>query len=745
MLHPIGAAAPALRVVDDGPELALGEFGHRADGVGVAQQLLGREDHERLPERPQHLAAEQVEMVRRRGRIGHLDVVAGTELQVPLHAAAGVLAAHALIAVWQEERQAVGGIPLVLPGGQELVDDDLRPVVEVAELGLPDGQAFRRPVGVAEIEAHDPVLAQVGVVDGQRFLPLLEVVQRNPLLLRVLGLDDGMAVTEGAALHILAADPDRVALYQQGAVGEQFAQAPVQAVLFNHGPAVLEELHDLPEILAVLGQAAQGVGQLAQPLPVEPGPHLHGIVTRLLDPEILPQPGEEVGHRDGLGGLRLLHRRVELALDLGPHRLGRGAVHQALGLELLQVELPGIRVLLDGLVELGLREFGLVALVVAILPVTEQVDEDVPVPTLAVFQGNPHRRDHRLGVVCVDVEDRAVRGLGDVRAVDAGPGVEVIGREAHLVVDHEVDRAAGAVAIELGHLDHLVDHTLAGHGRVAVHEDGHDGVLVVVLPVDAGAGDAADHRVHRFEVGGIRRQRDVDGHSGIGLEIGAVPHVVLHVAVEVVSMVVGLAGELLEDVGVGLVEDVREGVQAAAVRHADDELLGPELGTALHDGVQRGQQALPALHAEALLAHELLLEELLEDGRLVELLEDLLLLRLGQYRTIRELDVVLEPLPALRLADVHVFDADRVAIRLLKVGDDVAQGRCSDADLAPGFKHRIEVRFLQPEMCNAQVRTVVAPGPHRVGLGEQVAPGAVGVDQVDHPEFLGAYGRRSGR
>ena len=130
-------------------------------------------------------------------------------------------------------------------------------------------------------------------------------------------------------------------------------------------------------------------------------------------------------------------------------------------------------------------------------------------------------------------------------------------------------------------------------------------------------------------------------------------------------MVVGLAGELLENVGVGLVQDVREGVQAAAVGHADDELFGPQLGTALHDGVQRGQQALPALHAEALLAHELLLEELLEDGRLVELFENLLLLRLAQHRPVGQLDVVLEPLPALRLADVHVLDADRMAIGLL--------------------------------------------------------------------------------
>ena len=33
------------------------------------------------------------------------------------------------------------------------------------------------------------------------------------------------------------------------------------------------------------------------------------------------------------------------------------------------------------------------------------------VPTLAVFQRNAHYRDHRLGIIGVDVENRAVRGL----------------------------------------------------------------------------------------------------------------------------------------------------------------------------------------------------------------------------------------------------------------------------------------------------------------------------------------------
>ena len=63
----------------------------------------------------------------------------------------------------------------------------------------------------------------------------------------------------------------------------------------------------------------------------------------------------------------------------------------------------------------------------------------------------------------------------------------------------------------------------------------------------------------------------------------------------------------------------------------------------------------------------------------------------------------------------------------------------SDADFAAGFKDRVKVGLLQPEMGNAQVWTVVAPGADRVGLGKQVPPGPVFVDQVDDAEFLGAH------
>ena len=50
--------------------------------------------------------------------------------------------------------------------------------------------------------------------------------------------------------------------------------------------------------------------------------------------------------------------------------------------------------------------------------------------------------------------------------------------EADLVVDDEVDRAAGGVAVELREVQRLGDHALSGERRVAVDQDRDDALAL---------------------------------------------------------------------------------------------------------------------------------------------------------------------------------------------------------------------------------------------------------------------------
>ena len=224
-----------------------------------------------------------------------------------------------------------------------------------------------------------------------------------------------------------------------------------------------------------------------------------------------------------------------------------------------------------------LGEHGLVALVVPEPAVAEDVDDDVLAEALAELGRDAGGVDDGLGVVAVDVEDRRLDHQREVGRIGRGPRVHRRGGEADLVVDDDVDGAAGAVALEPGEAEALGDDALAGEGRVAVEEDGEDlGAVGVAALGLLGADLAEDDGVDGLEVRGVGGQRQVDGVA-VELAVGGGAEVVLDVAgaLDLLGLVAA-ALELVEDGAVGLAEDVGEDREAAAVRHADDDLLDAE-------------------------------------------------------------------------------------------------------------------------------------------------------------------------
>ena len=187
-----------------------------------------------------------------------------------------------------------------------------------------------------------------------------------------------------------------------------------------------------------------------------------------------------------------------------------------------------------------------------------------------------------------------------------------------------MDGAAGAVSDQLAHRQGLVNQALAGERGVPVHQDAHDGaparhVAGGILP----GADLADHDgIDRFEVRWVRLQRDMD-HSAVDLDVGAGAEMIFDVAGALNAVRLGTgARELTEDGGERLAHDVDERVEAAAMRHADRDLVDASGGGDLDDGVQRGNGDLSAFKTEALSADETLLAERLEALGLGELGQD---------------------------------------------------------------------------------------------------------------------------
>ena len=138
-----------------------------------------------------------------------------------------------------------------------------------------------------------------------------------------------------------------------------------------------------------------------------------------------------------------------------------------------------------------------------------------------------------------------------------------------------------------------------------------------------GAGLALDNGVDGLEVRGVGQQREVDLLAAGDLDVLGHAQVVLDVAR---ALVLGQRGlELAEDDLHGLVQDVVQRVEAAAVGHAKDEHLGALLRGARHQPVERRDHDLAALHAKALLRAKLLLQKLLKALAVHQLLQQVAL------------------------------------------------------------------------------------------------------------------------
>src|ERR1700759_5705877 len=100
----------------------------------------------------------------------------------------------------------------------------------------------------------------------------------------------------------------------------------------------------------------------------------------------------------------------------------------------------------------------------------------------------------------------------------------------------------------------------------------------------------------------------------------------------------------MEDRAVRLAHHLRQHIEPAAMRHADDDLFDAERAAALDDLLERRDHRLAAVEAEALGAGELQVAELLEAFGFDELVEDRALALAGKVDLlVAALDALLQP------------------------------------------------------------------------------------------------------
>jgi hypothetical protein len=198
-----GVPWPRVEIADDPPEVAVaGEILDPGDRKLVPKQRLGGHQHQRLAEFAEQLAAKDVEVIGWGRAVGDLHVVLGAQLEIPLEPGRAVLGALALEAVRKKKHQPAGPKPFELGAGDELVDDRLRAVGKIAELGFPTDQGPRIGERIAIFEAEDPEL-------GQRRVAHFETApvdrgQRDVFFSRLLVDPNGVTLAERTAAAVLA-------------------------------------------------------------------------------------------------------------------------------------------------------------------------------------------------------------------------------------------------------------------------------------------------------------------------------------------------------------------------------------------------------------------------------------------------------------------------------------------------------------------------------------------------------------
>mmetsp|Transcript_94478 Transcript_94478/g.197363 ORF Transcript_94478/g.197363 Transcript_94478/m.197363 type:complete len:393 (+) Transcript_94478:1590-2768(+) len=345
----------------------------------------------------------------------------------------------------------------------------------------------------------------------------------------------------------------------------------------------------------------------------------------------------------------------------------------ALGDELLGKHPLSSGVVGDLLVELGLCVVGVEGLVVAESSVADHIEDDIAAPSLTPLCGELESSHDRGRIVAVAVEDWAFEGLAQVGAVHGGSVIDGVGREADLVVDHNVDGATDGEVADTLQLHGLVADALSGERSISVEEDRKD-LLLVLLGVARvellGSGPAEGDGVDSLQV----RRVGFEGHCGF-LAVGELPdvrgaQVVLHIARkspigrlhdvhQLVEVVVG-ALELSEHLHQGLADHVGEHVKTTSMGHANDDILHAHVHCLRDGSVNADNGGLTSINTESLGGLVLGAQEGLEAIDFAEGLVDGHELLLGSGHKVGVFDAGAEPLNLLEAVDVEILEANFV-------------------------------------------------------------------------------------
>src|SRR6267142_5917522 len=134
----------------------------------MPQQTFWRHDHERFAPGADCLTPQAMEILSRRCRINDLHIVFGAEMQKSFETRAGMFGTLAFEAMRQQQNETAEAFPFVFGAGDELIDDRLGRIPEIAKLSFPENQPVRIVEAEAVFETQDSGFRKQAVEDLNR-------------------------------------------------------------------------------------------------------------------------------------------------------------------------------------------------------------------------------------------------------------------------------------------------------------------------------------------------------------------------------------------------------------------------------------------------------------------------------------------------------------------------------------------------------------------------------------------------
>ena len=156
-----------------------------------------------------------------------------------------MLRALTFIAVWQKADEAGHTKPFTFTGRDELVEENLRAVCEVTELGFPERKRIRVRQRVAILIAKNRFLGEEGIDDFVFRLVFADIVQRRVRLFCFLVDNARMALGERATTGVLTGQTDREAFIEKRTECEVLCGCPIEA--FAAFDRILAAINDARE------------------------------------------------------------------------------------------------------------------------------------------------------------------------------------------------------------------------------------------------------------------------------------------------------------------------------------------------------------------------------------------------------------------------------------------------------------------------------------------------------------------